>query len=111
MLDGFRNKNCCPNDNIVLTDKDLFPDLYTLREIKEITKPCPNAANGCIELLRPIDIDAHLVQCMYRREPITSTQDRIQCPFTKQGCSFETSDTSQLDAHCKMDMHKHLNVG
>lgn len=66
--------------------------------------------NGCTENICPIDIDAHLVKCVYRREAIAGSQDRIQCPFNKYGCSFQTNDAAQLDTHSQVDMHKHLDV-
>lgn len=98
-----RKKNpFCPIDNKPLTESDLFPDNYTRREIQLIRKSCPNAEQGCPEAVSPLDLDAHVLHCTYRRQH--------DCTFKGCGCTFQTNELTDVATHLQNEMSTHLNV-
>lgn len=108
----FRKPNpCCPYDSKSLTPSDLFPDNYTSREIRNIKRPCPNAALGCTDTLSPISIEQHLERaCRYSTRHLSSQHSVTKCQFAEHGCTFQAINNSQLDTHIQQNTCQHLNV-
>lgn len=49
-------------------------------------------------------MEKHLLICAKRAQTV------VECPFARQGCTFQTSDKQELDDHNKVDMPNHLKV-
>ncbi|XP_011877424.1 PREDICTED: TNF receptor-associated factor 6-A [Vollenhovia emeryi] len=59
---------CCPVDSQPLKSENLFPDLYTTREISQKRTSCIYQQFGCQVKLSPVDMETHITQCTYKQE-------------------------------------------
>lgn len=102
----YRKKNnyFCPIDNKPLTENDIFPDNFTRREIQNMRKPCPNSSNGCQISISPLEMNTHVLECLFRE------RTSIECSFRQCGCTFKANTQSEIDAHVQDQMASHLNV-
>ncbi|GAB0090754.1 TNF receptor-associated factor 6 [Sergentomyia squamirostris] len=101
-----RKENACPVDNKPLSmESDIFPDNFTRREILQIKKPCPNATSGCLTNISPVEMDAHVLICEFRRRSTA-----ISCYFARCGCNFSTTSQEALEAHVRNEMGFHLEL-
>jgi len=51
-----------------LKSEDLFPDLYTTREISQKRTSCIYQQFGCQVKLSPVDMETHITQCTYKQD-------------------------------------------
>ncbi|XP_055692586.1 TNF receptor-associated factor 6 [Lutzomyia longipalpis] len=101
-----RKENACPVDNKPLSmDSDIFPDNFTRREILQIKKPCPNATFGCSTNVSPVEMDAHVLICEFRKRTTNYT-----CYFARCGCQFMAPTQEALEAHVRNEMGHHLQL-
>ncbi|KAG5343561.1 TRAF6 factor, partial [Acromyrmex charruanus] len=59
---------CCPVDSQPLKSENLFPDLYTTREISQKRTSCIYQQFGCQVKLSPVDMETHIIQCTYKQD-------------------------------------------
>lgn len=59
---------CCPVDSQPLKSENLFPDLYTTREISQKRTSCIYQQFGCQVKLSPVDMETHITQCTYKQD-------------------------------------------
>ncbi|KAL6252243.1 hypothetical protein P5V15_014784 [Pogonomyrmex californicus] len=59
---------CCPVDSQPLKSENLFPDLYTTREISQKRTSCIYQQFGCQVKLSPVDMETHITQCPNKRD-------------------------------------------
>lgn len=110
----------CPIDNHHLTEKDLFPDNFTRREIQQLRQPCANSAAGCETVLSPLDMDVHLALCAHGLPPtsrshgaasVAGDKQRLhECTFKMCGCKFTAIDEQAITDHLSAETVIHLNV-
>uniref|UniRef100_A0A1L8DMJ9 Putative tnf receptor-associated factor n=2 Tax=Nyssomyia neivai TaxID=330878 RepID=A0A1L8DMJ9_9DIPT len=101
-----RKDKACPVDNKPLSmDSDIFPDNFTRREILQIKKPCPNATYGCLTNISPVEMDAHVLICDFRKRTTN-----YNCYFSRCGCQFVTTSKEQLELHVRNEMTHHLHL-
>lgn len=106
-----RTSKQCPLDSVPLDENNLFPDNFTLREIRQILVPCPHQANGCQKRMSPYELESHIVTCKYGQENVEGgSQSTEYCSFQSCGCNFKSSDSSEIETHIQQDMPVHLNV-
>ncbi|OAD52384.1 TNF receptor-associated factor 6, partial [Eufriesea mexicana] len=100
---------CCPVDSKPLkSESDLFRDLYTSREISQQRTPCQYQQFGCKVKLSPVDMEAHINQCIYKRS-LPDSQN-IYCSFKNVGC-IETFFTEEdLHVHLEKNINIHLTM-
>lgn len=100
---------CCPVDGKPLkSESDLFRDLYTSREISQQITPCPYQQLGCTVKLSPVDMEAHVNQCAYKRD-IPESQG-VHCQFKTIGCSEIFQTDEELQAHLDKNTNMHLTL-
>ncbi|XP_053992236.1 TNF receptor-associated factor 6-B-like isoform X1 [Hylaeus volcanicus] len=100
---------CCPVDSQPLkSESDLFRDLYTSREISQQRTPCPYQHFGCEIKLSPVDMEAHIDQCVYKRS--LSNSQNIYCHFKKVGCIETFSVEEDLHTHLETNINLHLTM-
>ncbi|XP_065364696.1 TNF receptor-associated factor 6 [Calliphora vicina] len=99
----------CPMDYQKLTtDKDVFPDNYTRREIEQIKLKCENNKLGCNFIASPLEMERHKQECPYRCDEEPSEE---KCPFASIKCDFVgRPETNALEMHLKEDMPHHLQL-
>lgn len=104
-----RNKSqWCPMDNKKITDKDIFPDNYTKREIEQIQLKCPHLGMGCDYVSSPLEMERHKFNCPYRGDDEPAEE---KCPFASIKCEFVgRPETNALEVHLKEDMPHHLQL-
>ncbi|XP_046623338.1 TNF receptor-associated factor 6 isoform X1 [Neodiprion virginianus] len=96
---------CCPVDSQPLQpESDLFPDLFTRREISQQRAHCPYQKFGCAIELSPIDIDSHMNKCDFRRQ----VGEHVSCPFKSIGCSDIIISEEELKTHLEHSTSSHL---
>ncbi|XP_059608861.1 TNF receptor-associated factor 6-B [Phlebotomus argentipes] len=101
-----KKETVCPVDKQSLSmESDIFPDNFTRREILQIKKPCPNATFGCLTNVSPVEMDAHVLICEFRRRTTN-----FSCYFARCGCKFTAPTHDALDAHVKSEMAHHLEL-
>ncbi|XP_076182088.1 TNF receptor-associated factor 6 [Ptiloglossa arizonensis] len=100
---------CCPVDSQPLnSESDLFRDLYTSREISQQRTPCPYQQSGCEIKLCPVDMEAHINQCVYKRS-LPNSQN-IYCHFKKVGCIKTFCTEEDLRTHLETNINLHLTM-
>ncbi|XP_075159002.1 TNF-receptor-associated factor 6 [Haematobia irritans] len=104
-----RNKSqLCPMDNKKITEKDIFPDNFTKREIEQIQLKCPNIKLGCDFISSPLEMQRHKYNCPYRSDEEPTEE---KCPFASIKCEFVgRPETNALEMHLKEDMPHHLQL-
>ncbi|XP_012269867.2 TNF receptor-associated factor 6 isoform X2 [Athalia rosae] len=101
----FKEGACCPVDSRPLQpESDLFPDLFTRREISQQRANCPYQQFGCTIELSPIDIDSHVNNCEFKR----TISPHVQCPFKAVGCSEVIATENALKLHLENSTSTHL---
>nr|XP_034192376.1 TNF receptor-associated factor 6-like isoform X2 [Osmia lignaria] len=100
---------CCPVDSKPLkSESDLFRDLYTSREISQQRTRCPYQQFGCEVKLSPVDMEAHINQCMYKRSLPDS--QIMHCHFKNVGCSETFYTEENLHTHLERNINHHLTM-
>lgn len=51
-----------------MKSENLFPDLYTTREISQKRTSCIYQQFGCQVKLSPVDMETHITQCTYKQD-------------------------------------------
>ncbi|XP_025988317.2 TNF receptor-associated factor 6-A isoform X1 [Solenopsis invicta] len=96
---------CCPVDGQPLKSEDLFPDLYTSREISQKRTSCVYQQFGCEVKLSPVDMEMHITQCTYKQnlsEPqekrtnAMSAESKLWDPPLKKG--IQVADKEELSS-------------
>lgn len=90
------------------SESDLFRDLYTSREISQQRTGCPYQQFGCEVKLSPVDMEAHMNQCMYKRNLPDS--QIMHCHFKNVGCSETFYTEENLHTHLERNINHHLTV-
>ncbi|CAK9832859.1 TNF receptor-associated factor 6 [Anthophora retusa] len=100
---------CCPIDSKPLkSEGDLFRDLYTSREISQQRMPCPFQQSGCDVKLSPMNMEAHINQCMYN-ESISNSQ-KMYCLFKDVDCPGIFQTEEDLIAHLETNKNLHVTL-
>lgn len=86
-------------------ESDIFPDNFTRREILQIKKPCPNATYGCVKSVSPVEMDAHVLICEFRRRTTA-----FPCYFARCGCKYTATSEQALESHIRNEMGHHLEL-
>lgn len=101
---------CCPVDSKPLkSESDLFRDLYTSREISQQRTSCFYQQFGCEIKLSPVDMEAHINQCIYKTS-LQNSQHTLYCIFKNVGCSDTFRTEEDLHAHLEKNTNIHLTV-
>ncbi|XP_033217069.1 TNF receptor-associated factor 6-like [Belonocnema kinseyi] len=95
----------CPVDSKPLNPEDLFPDLFTKREIAQQRTYCLYQEYGCTVELSPIELESHMSECSYQKNAFFTQPN---CPFKSIGCRevFKTAET--LKRHLEENMDSHM---
>ncbi|XP_076651724.1 TNF receptor-associated factor 6 isoform X2 [Halictus rubicundus] len=100
---------CCPVDSQPLkSESDLFRDLYTSREISQQRTPCLYQQFGCEIKLSPVDMEAHINQCIYKKS-LPDSQN-ICCHFKNVGCTDIFHTEEDLHTHLETNISLHLTM-
>ncbi|XP_055705944.1 TNF receptor-associated factor 6-A [Phlebotomus papatasi] len=106
IISWLRKENVCPVDKQTLQmESDIFPDNFTRREILQIKKPCPNATYGCLKSISPVEMDAHVLICEFRRRTTA-----FPCYFARCGCKYTATSEQALESHIRNEMGHHLEL-
>ncbi|XP_071865181.1 TNF receptor-associated factor 6 [Bombus fervidus] len=98
---------CCPVDSKSLkSENDLFRDLYTSREISQQRIPCLYQQFGCEIKMSPMDMEAHINGCSYKRSLADS--QTVYCSFKNVGCMKTFHTEEDLHAHLEGNINIHL---
>ncbi|KOC69259.1 TNF receptor-associated factor 6 [Habropoda laboriosa] len=91
---------CCPIDSKPLkSEGDLFRDLYTSREISQQRMPCPYQQFGCEVKLSPVDMEAHINQCIHNGS-LSSSRNLVLKALPQ--LSISRNQTNAITAESKL---------
>lgn len=110
-----KDESRCPIDNKLLdSERDIFVDNFTKRQIDQLVKPCPNAASGCTKLLTTNELEGHLSVCGHspgsNGAVAAATAKNVQCTFYYCGCLWKGLAQDELEEHLKHDLNQHLEM-
>lgn len=92
-----KGNTCCPIDNKLLIECEMFLDKIVRRSLRQTSS---NAILQCRE-------DHKRTQ-----NQLTSYVEsrQLSCPFKSCGCSFESNESTSIDAHSEKETTSHLGV-
>nr|XP_018917969.1 PREDICTED: TNF receptor-associated factor 6 [Bemisia tabaci] len=101
-----KRSKSCPIDGAALEDSDLFPDLYTKREILEQRILCP--FEGCGISLPLMELDGHMTECSFKEN--VEPEKEKECSFKAFGCLAVLTNSEDLSKHLQSELHNHMEL-